>query len=243
MIERLTREIVMRVFGRGAIVTTLGVKPLAEMRGTTTPGIVEAWSGSNCELNVKLSENQRLPRPGDEIEMIATRLDGIFRVPTTVMDLKVTETRDLFAARALITVRVRTEAGRREQHRAFFRASGSWRAVICLPNKRQVAGKDDYYPGVVWNLSAGGMLIEDRNRVLQIGMQARFYLDLGDGDEPLRLEAEVVRRDERASEEIPHWGCRFLGIDETSAMRICRHLNEKLRGRVAPVPGPVLASS
>lgn len=236
MIEVLTRGVAARVFGRGAIVSLVGMKPNTEVRGAMMPGVVEDWTASHCRINLKLSENQRLPRPGDEVEIIATRLDGIFRAPATVTNLEVTETRELFAARALITVRVRAGDGVREQHRAFFRASGAWRAVICRPNKRHIAGKDDYHPAMVWNLSAGGMLIEDRHHVLALGLRCRFFLDLGDDDDPLRLEAEVVRCDERCSGEIPQWGCRFDGIDEASAMRICRHLNQKLRARVGAVP-------
>lgn len=237
MIETLTREVTTRVFGRGAMVSLVSIKPKTDVRGTMMPGIVERWSGVDCQVNLKVSENQRLPRPGDETELLAMRLDGIFRAPATVQQLEVTETRELFAARAVITVRVRSEAGRREQHRAFFRASGAWRAVICLPTRRQVAGKEDYHPAMVWNLSAGGMLIEDRHHMLTLGMHFRFFLDLGDDEGPLRLEAEVVRCDERCAEELPHWGCRFHDVDEPSAMRICRHLNQKLRARVAAGPG------
>jgi len=79
------------------------------------------------------------------------------------------------------------------------------------------------------DLSGGGCFCLDPEEVLEVGLVLPARLDLGDGDPPLSVTAEVVRRGEARGEGGA--GLRFLDLPEKNRERIMRALFREFRER------------
>ncbi len=228
MIEKLDKKKICRSLPAG---TTVMVAILRGTRGLAIPGVLTSWSGVSCRIDLARGSQPRLPKEGARIEIMATRLDGVYRIPGIVSEVDVKKTMGSSSPSCMLVAEVMFEQGKRLQQRTFFRITGHWQAAILVGEETDIVDESQLHPGQAWNLSAGGMLIEDRRGVLSQGMQFHIYLDLGDGAPPLGIDALVVRKDERSGGSSPRWGCKFQNLKAENEARIVRLLHEKIRAR------------
>jgi hypothetical protein len=245
MIERLTSEQVITALPRGAPVILLMGAPTG---ASTLNGVLIEWSGKrDCRIDLAPSKASPQLMRGSLLEVVSPRLDGVYRVAGMVTSIDREDVPGWQAATHTLALEVDFGTAGRVQQRQFFRLRGGWRATITAAGEDGTGhGDGNLKPGVpvlIWNLSAGGMLIEDPERRLARGDLFAVAIDLKDGGEPLNLQAEVVRREERSPAELPQWGCRFIDLDLEDESRIIHHLQEKIRARFAIKSRPQRDSS
>ncbi len=231
MIEKLTPEAVHQAFPVGARVKLQapgGTSPLA------VAGVVADWTCKS--LLVTLSGGTSAAAadgliPGLKLEVVAQRLDGIYHLYGKVQKLQCNNRTDAEPQRRL-AIGIAFDLARRVQERAFYRLSGSWSGVICI---RQPECEEDVagclHRGQIWNLSGGGVLLEDYDKVLELNTRFTLFLEIDDGGAPMRLECRVARQDQNSGIGSVLWGVRFTGIEREDETRILRHLHSKIRER------------
>ncbi|MCK4304837.1 MAG: PilZ domain-containing protein [Candidatus Eisenbacteria sp.] len=237
MIEKLDKARVMRVLPEGTpvIVATGG-----ELTASAVTGMLSSWSGSVCCICLSPDGGSRVPPEGSQVKIVASRLDGVYHIPGVVESVHVTRTSELTPPDCKLFICAALERGTRVQRRAFFRVSGDWRIEIDIDvesDDTNDTNEEDRHPCRVWNLSAGGMLLEDGQRQLRPGMIFSAHLDLADGGEPVELQMEAIRRDDRFPEAACAWGCRVISPSRESEKRILYFLHERLRTRFLMKPG------
>jgi hypothetical protein len=247
MIENLKRDMVLRALPAGAH------SALAFRRGAEAvfvSGVVDSWGRQRCRLQLLGSREPKLPPAGADVDVVATRPDGVYRLPGNVVEIGSRGLSRLAGPQWDVTVRVHFERATRLQQRGFFRLSGDWRAVVCRGTTRDIGAEEDFRAVRIGNLSAGGMLLEDRHRGLCEGADFFGLLDLGDEGDPVRFEAQVVRRDVRSTANATLWGCRFSDLPEEEETRIVRMMHRHVLARLSRRTGegdektlPVLAKS
>ncbi len=247
MIENLKRDVVLRALPPGAH------SALAFRRGTEAvfvSGVVESWGRQRCRLQLAGSREPKLPPAGADVDVVATRPDGVYRLPGNLVEIGSRRLSRLGGPGWDVTVRVHFGRATRLQQRGFFRLSGDWRAVVCPGTTRDIAAEGDFRAVRIGNLSAGGMLLEDRRRVLCEGADFFGLLDLGDEGDPVRFEAQVGRRDGRSTPSAALGGCRFRDLPEEEETRIVRVMPRHVLARLSRRTGegdektlPVLAKS
>jgi hypothetical protein len=234
MIERLTSKQIVAAFPRGAPVVMLIGAPIAE---DALNGVVSEWSGKACRIELAPAVEPPPLMRGSPLEVVSPRLDGVYRVPGMVTRIIRENLALEEAAIHTLVLKVDCAMAQRVQQRQFFRLRGGWRATLTSAGEggrhRTDAEMRSSVHVLVWNLSAGGMLIEDPERRLSPGDTFAAAIDLRDGAEPVCLRAEVIRREERSPEELPQWGCRFIDLTVEDESRIIYHLQERIRARFA----------
>lgn len=242
MIEKLTPEAVHQAFpagGRVKLQAPGGSGPL------TVAGVVADWTGQS--LLVTLSGGASATAsdglvPGLKLEVVAQRLDGIYHLHGKVQKLH-RKSETSASPHQQVAIGIAFDLARRVQERAFYRLSGSWPGVICIRRpecEEDVAGC--LHRGQVWNLSGGGVLLEDYDKVLAPNMRFTLFLEIDDGGAPMRLDSRVVRQDQNSGVGSVLWGVRFVKIDREDEGRILRHLHSKIRERFHAEAGRTSAS-
>jgi hypothetical protein len=230
MIEPLDPRTVRRVFTRGALVSVACADVPSEPYGVQVAALLETWSGRRCRITMGRSRQVALPAIGSRIEIVASRPDGIHRIPAVVEELVIQGPPDDPRGPCLLTVRPDPRCAVREQARGFYRLSGAWRALVAVglpgtPGER-------FFPAHVRSLSGAGFLIEDPTGLLSEGLRFRVALSCADGELPIEAQAEVVRRDRRAGEVSHRWGCCFHDLAPDLEARIVRALHRRIRDRL-----------
>ncbi len=231
MNEPLDPRTVRRVFTRGAMVSVVCAAVHDESHATRVAALLEAWSGRRCRIAMGRSLQVALPTVGSRVEIVASRPDGIYRLPARVEHVA-TEAGacGMIASRRApypITVRPDVRRALREQARGALRLSGRWRALVAvrLPD----APGERFFPANILSLSGTGFLIEDPPGLLREGLRFRVALSCGDGELPIEAEAEVVRRDGRVGQASHWWGCCFHDLPPDREARIVRALHRRIR--------------
>ncbi len=206
------------------------ISPASET-GICYRGIMESWSGPSCTVSISIMEGRGLPRRGDGAYVVAYRPDGVYRILGNVKAAEVVDAPSAGkAGTASVELEVRRGAATRIQRRSFFRMPGSWKAEVQVGTRRDGTAK--VVETRVFDVSAGGFLIQDVSGDLAKGLRFGVVLELDDGEEPIRASAEVVRHDERSRGGTDLWGCRFVGLDPALETRIIRHLHKLFRERM-----------
>jgi c-di-GMP-binding flagellar brake protein YcgR len=197
-------------------------------------GVVAGWSGKSMLVTLAAASptsGQPPLRPGQDVEIVAQRLDGIYHLHGKVQKLNCTRMPAAHPENQA-AIGIHFDLARRVQERMFYRLTGSWSGVICI---RQPDCEQDIaaclHRGQVWNLSGGGALLEDFDRVLSEGVRFTLFLEIDDGGAPMRLESRIVRRDQSSAIGSLLWGVRFVNIHQEDEARILRHMHAKIRER------------
>jgi len=238
MIEKLDRRAVRRIFTPGTLVSVAALDARSDLRGSPVAGLFDAWLGRSCRITMRPTRQVPLPQPGGEIEILAVRLDGIYRLPARVERLDAHGSPEDDADRCVLEARPDRSRAVRQQDRRFFRLTGDWPAGVAITEGEPGDYRNRIFLTRVLSLSADGILLDDPLNALRSGLRFRLTLDLGDGAGPLEMTAEAVRRDARTGERAAQWGCRLLDLEPEQQTRILRHLNDRIRTRLGGLPVP-----
>ena len=228
--DAVDKKVIERVFAAG---TRVELRPLATP-ALSLCGVMHGWHRRDCLLRLAAGDPAVLPSRGAEVELLCGRLDGLFRIAGVVRQTRMPDSRapgkGPQARTMLIELRIRvdSESAQRRQRRAYFRLPGCWPARIDRPAASGIARAA---AAVVHDLSAGGMLIDDREGLLEIGRPFAVTVDLQDELAPLTLEAVPVRHD--PAPQARRWGCRFVNSTAEDEDRILGRLHVLTRLRLA----------
>jgi hypothetical protein len=234
----VTESLLRRVFAPGTLIT---VRPRDGVPGMRLAGLVAAWKRGACRLDLRASSAELAGFEGLAVEMLHGRLDGLYSVAG---ELRACAPGAAAPEAATITaggtravwLRVAAETAECRQRRAYYRLPGAWPALIHLtpsegPGRAQAAA--GAVAACVHDLSAGGMLIDDRQALLRPGARLRATLDLQDGEMPLTVSAVAVRRHAARAGGPRQWGCRFVDLPSEAQERIIGRLHVLTRARLA----------
>jgi hypothetical protein len=242
MMEQLSKKVFQTALMPGATVHL----QLEHEDDIVLTGVMADWSGKSCQVNVTSKGELPALSPEMQLQVICTRMDGIFCAPGVVVDLDVSDfprahrgdfekaTIPFYSCNA--TIAIDFHQARRIQNRSFFRVAGSWEAHIACP-VAEIEEESIYHHARVRNLSANGILLEDFHGVLSLGCRFRILLELEDGKQPLCQDAVALRLDTSHLGTSPMWGCSFAKAEDDNETRIVRTLNERIRSRWAVQPG------
>jgi len=235
MIEELTKDNAHRAFPAGGMVLVIPPDaPRNPSMDMMIPSILDAWKGGRFHVTLRAKEEEPALEKGAQIEIMTSRIDGVYRLPGIIEEMSTTQHTTLSRPEYTLQVKAVFRKGSREQHRQSFRVGGEWSAAICLrPDPSQPDRHPVIHPGKIWNLSIGGCLLRDPDGLLHEGGSFLIQIDLGDGGEPLRLGAQAVRRDPRVGSDVSQWGCQFTDVRPDQESRIARFLQEKIRAHLA----------
>lgn len=242
MIEHLSKKLFQIAIMPGATVHL----QLEHENDIVLTGVMADWSGKSCQINVTSRGELPVLAVGMELQIIHTRMDGVFVAPGVVRAMEVSDfprahrlefdraNMPFYSCNA--TIAINFKKARRIQNRSFFRVAGTWDAQIACPI--QEPEEDNIYHHVlVRNLSASGLLLEDVHGVLAMGCRFRVLLELEDGKPPICQEAIVLRQDTSHLGTNAMWGCSFVKAEDDNETRIIRTLNDRIRSRWAVQPG------
>ncbi|MFC1572838.1 hypothetical protein ACFL6M_04485 [Candidatus Eisenbacteria bacterium] len=250
LIESIELRDLPHMLPGGTLVRLAGEGPA----GWDIAGILSSWSGRSCLIDLPAHRRVSGLCKGGRVVVRASRLDGTYRFTGTADAFDPGRTQQPKARTCSLRVHLSTHAGSHKQSRDSFRLSGLWHAVVRADDISGGNREGSFHPALVRNLSSSGMMLEVADGVLSDGCTFLASVDLGDGGQPLRTRAQVVRlstaggRSERPAREATAgrvgpgctglaplgpscWGCRFLGLSREGGARVGRVLHEKLRTR------------
>ncbi|MFH1144412.1 MAG: PilZ domain-containing protein [Candidatus Eisenbacteria bacterium] len=215
--ERVERATLERVFTPGVVLELLRRE---QPRSRPLKGVMSTQGRREWSLSLAIPNGQDpdFPRTDEWVDLVLGRLDGLYRVSGVAR-------RDPDPAGSDLRVRIDPRSAQRSQRRAFYRLPGHWPARI------RFAGEGHGQAATVRDLSAGGILVEDRSGRVEVGAAFMVTIDLEDGAAPLTMAAAAVRADR--DRPTACWGCRFLDPSQAEQERILSRLHALTRQRLA----------
>ena len=226
-VESVGRDALRRVIAAGTVV---GLKRL-ERTAPPLRAVIGEWEqrGMSCAVTFRLGGRDPQVQSGERVRVEARRLDGLFQTAATLRRVRAATQPD---EPGMYVAQLHPDAtsALRVQRRAFYRLPGRWSAdVQALPG-------EDLPPATAtaFDLSAGGVLFDLPETCRpEIGRRLQTKLDLGDGEDPLAVTAQIVRRHGLDLPGAPPlWGCRFERLAPEVEQRILRCLHALYRQRV-----------